>query len=244
MTEAAKPWQALAARLVDALKPAAPPIALAFLSHIDRSVARFDAPLAVPNEYGRTGRVAAGCVFWMKAVDRVFSTVAEDHANCSVGSFTHGFLSLAEAANHDDVRAVLDAGWVAPSDMAALPHLSEKPETVVYGPLASMPVEPDIVLLRLNGLALMTLKDAVPQLAIEGKPQCHIIPMAKSTGRPVASVGCALSRARTAMKAEEMTCALPGTSLADIVASIEAASALDRAMGRYAAADAKRFPGS
>ena len=46
-----------------------------------------------------------------------------------------------------------------------------------------------------------------------------------------------LSRART----EEMTCALPAASLGEIVADIEAAAELDRAMARYASADARRL---
>lgn len=56
-----------------------------------------------------------------------------------------------------------------------------KPEVrgwVRYGPLAELGVDPDVVLLRIHGLALMTLKDAFPALRIEGKPQCHIIAIA------------------------------------------------------------------
>jgi uncharacterized protein (DUF169 family) len=87
----------------------------------------------------------------------------------------------------------------------------------------------------------MTLKSAFPTLRIEGKPQCHIIAIAKESGEPAASVGCALSRARTGMKAEEMTCALPAARLREIVAEIEAAADLDRSMARYASADARRF---
>ena len=98
-----------------------------------------------------------------------------------------------------------------------------------------------MVLLRIDGAALMTLKGALPALRIEGKPQCHIIAIAKEQGEPAASVGCALSRARTGMKPEEMTCALPGALLAETVAGIEAAARLDRAMTRYARADAHRF---
>ena len=56
----------------------------------------FDEPMPAPLPDGRTGRVPAGCVFWMKAADRTFGTVAEDHGNCSVGSLTHGFKTLDE----------------------------------------------------------------------------------------------------------------------------------------------------
>jgi uncharacterized protein (DUF169 family) len=104
-----------------------------------------------------------------------------------------------------------------------------------------MPVDPDVVLIRVVGAALMTLRNALTDLRIEGKPQCHIVAIAVEHGEPAASVGCALSRARTGMPPEEMTCALPAETLRDTVARIEAAAELDRAMDRYASADAKRF---
>ena len=47
---------------------------------------------------GRTGAVAASCVFWIEATEAVFATVAEDHGNCSVGSLTHGFKTMARIA--------------------------------------------------------------------------------------------------------------------------------------------------
>ena len=206
-------WAALAARLVAALRPLAEPIGIAFVAPGEANPApAFGAPRPAPNDAGRTGAVPAGCVFWMKATERAFSTVAADHANCSVGSYTHGFLTLAEAAARDDVAAVLEAGWVDEASVATLPHLARRPGHVVYGPLATLPADPDVVLLRIYALALMTLKDAFPSLRIEGKPQCHIIAIAVETGAPAASVGCALSRARTGMKAEEMTCALPAAA--------------------------------
>lgn len=183
----------------------------------------------------------AGCVFWIKGATESFATVAADHANCSVGSFTHGFLTLEEAATKDDVCAVLDSGWVDMASVQQLPRVPDKPETVVYAPLSQTETAPDVVLLRINGFALMTLKDALPNLRIEGKPQCHIIAIAKELGEVAASVGCALSRARTGMRPEEMTCAIPGSRLADVVNAVEAAVTLDRMMASYAAADAKRF---
>jgi len=92
----------LANRLMAALKPIAVPIGIAFVPQgAACDTPRIDASYPAPNESGRTGAVPAGCVFWMKAVDRMFSTGAGDHANCSVGSFTHGFITLDEAARRD-----------------------------------------------------------------------------------------------------------------------------------------------
>ncbi len=235
-------WSDLANRLTAALRPIAAPIGIAFVPQRSRSdVPPFEAWYPPPNEFGRSGAVSAGCVFWMKAVDRMFSTNADDHANCSVGSYTHGFVTLQEAATRDDVAAALESGWVNEAAMSSLPHLRNRPAQVVYGPLALFATDPDVVLVRLNALALMTLKDAFPNLRIEGKPQCHIIAIAKENGEIAASVGCALSRARTGMRSEELTCALPGSRLPEIVTAIESASMLDRAMASYAGTDAQRF---
>ena len=183
----------------------------------------------------------AGCVFWILGAHESFSTVASDHANCSVGSLTHGFLTLEEAAAKDDVGAVLDSGWVDEASVARLPRVTTKPGSVVYGPLADCATVPDVVLVRINGLGLMILKDALPEIRIEGKPQCHIVAIAKEQGAVAASVGCALSRARTGMKAEEMTCAIPGARLPQVLNALEATVALDRSLATYASRDAKRF---
>ena len=235
--------RALAARLVAALRPSGEPIGIAFLREADAClVPAFIAPRPVPNAAGRTGSVPAGCVFWMRAQDASFYTVGADHANCSVGSLTHGLLSRAEAAARDDVKHAIEAGWTSALELSALPQVRETPARIVYGPLASLPHAPDVVLLRISALALMTLKDAFPALRIEGKPQCHIVAIAKERQRPAASVGCALSRARTGMGAHEMTCALPGAKLGEIVAALEAAAEVDRHMARYASNDMRRFP--
>ena len=74
----------------------------------------------------------------------------------------------------------LEAGWVDEASVTGLARVTEKPESIVYGPLAESRVTPDVVLLRINGLGLMTLKDAFPEILLEGKPQCHIVAMARS----------------------------------------------------------------
>lgn len=241
-TPTARPWRELSDRLTSALKPFASPVAITFLDDDQPPpVARRDETYPEPNAHGRTGQVPAGCVFWIHGADETFATSATDHANCSVGSLTHGFLTLEEAATKDDVGAVLESGWVDEAAVAELPRVTTKPTAVVYGPLAESGVTPDVVLLRINGLGLMTLKGAVPDLRIEGKPQCHIVAIAKEEGAVAASVGCALSRSRTGMRSEEMTCVIPGSRLQEVVDALEATVTLDRSMAAYASADAKRF---
>jgi hypothetical protein len=63
----------------------------------------------------------------MKAVDQTFATVAADHANCSVGSYTHGLLWLEAAAQRDDIGTLLESDWVSLEDFEALPKVSGEP---------------------------------------------------------------------------------------------------------------------
>jgi uncharacterized protein (DUF169 family) len=234
-------WRQLAAALIDALHLASPPLAITFSAAPLEGVAPFDEPMPGALPDGRTGRVAAGCVFWMKAVDRTFTTVADDHGNCSVGSMTHGFKTLDEVAGNSDVAALLDSGWVTMDAVPQIPVVHERPGAVTYGPLADTPVDPDVVFLRVTGRQLMVLSDAIPGLRVEGKPQCHIVAIAKEEGVPAASVGCALSRVRTGMPPTEMTCALPASQLPEILMSIQQHAVADLAVAQYAAEDARRF---
>jgi uncharacterized protein (DUF169 family) len=253
-------WGEVSERLTRALHLTAPPVALTFRSppSLDRpayaaepsiaahppathGASRQAGPLAPPNEHGRTGSAPAGCVFWIRGTEQAVTTYAADHANCSVGSLTHGFRSLDEVIDNDDVQALLASGWVDPGGVTALPVVTERPESITYSPLASCTETPTVVLVRLNARGLMTVKDAVPDLPVEGKPQCHIVAIAKEQGRVAASVGCALSRARTGMRVDEATCVFPAETLPALVGELEHHAELDSQMAHYAADDARRF---
>ena len=97
------------------------------------------------------------------------------------------------------------------------------------------------MLLRVNGKQLMVLSDAIPNLRVEGKPQCHIVAIAKEQGEIAASVGCALSRVRTGMPATEMTIAIPAGKVGDVIDAIERNAVADAAVARYASEDMQRF---
>ena len=234
-------WKQLSEELTAALRLSDPPLAVTFSQHLPTGVPAFDDPMAPPGPDGRTGRVPAGCVFWMRAVDRTFTTVAEDHGNCSVGSMTHGFRTLGEVAGNADVAALLESGWVTPESVPAIPVVTERPASVTYGPLAVTPIEPDVVLLRLNARQLMVLSDALPGLRIEGKPQCHIVAVAKEHQEVAASVGCMLSRVRTGMPSEQMTCAIPAGRMAEVVERVRRTAETDAVVAAYAGTDSRRF---
>jgi uncharacterized protein (DUF169 family) len=234
-------WNDLAARLTAVLGLDAPPVAITFGRDHTGNAAPLGAAFPSPTADGRTGAVPAGCVFWMHAVDRAFTTTAADHANCTVGSLTHGFIDLETAATRADVGALVEAGWVTPDAFPSIPVVAETPSVVTYSPLAESRSAPDVVLLRTNGRGLMTLMGAIPDATVEGKPQCRIVALAKEHGAIAASAGCALSRVRTGMDPSDMTCAIPGARLAEVVTALERSATADGIVMEYAASDAARF---
>lgn len=176
----------------------------------------------------------AGCCYWEPAEKGRLATQPSDHANCSVGSYTHGLINLEAAAAGDDTAALLNSGWVGESDLANAPHLPFRPGMISYEPLVAAN-QPDVVLLRLSPFALMTLQGACPQMRLVTKPQCQIVPLAYA-GEMVVSPGCAVSRARTNLPAGELTCAFHGSALAEIVGRLERSAEADHAVAEYAVA--------
>ncbi len=234
-------WKELALDLDSFLKLQSKPLAITFSDAAPTGVPEFDATVPEATRDGRTGKVPAGCVFWMEAATRTFTTQPEDHGNCSVGSLTHGLKTLEEVAGNSDVAALLEAGWVTLDVVPQIPVVKHRSSFITYGPLAETQVDPDVVLLRINGKQAMILSDAVPGLGFEGKPQCHIIPMAKEQNAIAVSVGCMLSRVRTGMANSEMTCAIPAGRLAEVVELLRKTSVADLAVAAYASMDAQRF---
>lgn len=234
-------YERAAGDLTSILHLTEPPIGITFSDEAPPGVPAFDDPMPEPTPDGRTGRVPAGCVFWMKAIDRTFVTAPEDHGNCSVGSLTHGLVGLEEAAGRADVHALVASGWVTEDVLSQIPTVSTRPGFITYGPLSEAAAEPDVVLIRVSPKQLMMISDALPDLHGGGKPQCHIVALAKEHGQVAASVGCMLSRTRTGMSPDEMTCALPAARLQEVLQKLGAAAEADAAVASYATEDSRRF---
>lgn len=217
------------------------PVAITFLTaDSPNAVPRFDAPMSEPTEDGRTGRVAAPCVFWTLGHASTFDTAVEDHGNCSVGSYTHGFVEAGDILDKSDVGALLDVGWVTMEAFSGVAALHSRPTGVRYGPLSEATAVPDVVLLRVSPKQMMAINDAV-EVEWSGKPQCQILPRAAEKGVIAASMGCALSRARTGMGDDELTVAVPGNRIKELATALKPVRAADVAVVGYATADMERF---
>jgi uncharacterized protein (DUF169 family) len=215
---------ALAQELTQLLDLDHPPVAVTF--HEQEPAERSSRPPAPE---------PAGCCFWAKAEHHRLHTTAADHAHCSVGSYTHGLISLAEAAAGQDTAALLASGWVAEAHLANVPSVETAPAAITYEPLDEAG-DADVVLVRLTASSLMSLQGACPELSLVAKPQCQIVPLALR-GTIAVSPGCAVSRVRTGLPADELTCAIPARELTDIVARLRRSRTADAAVSAFADAD-------
>jgi uncharacterized protein (DUF169 family) len=90
---------------------------------------------------------------------------------------------------------------------------------VVYGPLASIPVPPDVVLLFVKAEQALILSEASQQLEnglppALGRPACGIVSQAINTGRTALSLGCCGARAYLDVLTPEVSLyAVPGSKL-------------------------------
>jgi uncharacterized protein (DUF169 family) len=234
-------WKQLSDQLSRVLGLQHPPLAITFSQEAPANVQPYQAPMPEASGDGRTGKVPAGCVFWIKSEAQTFTTVPEDHYNCSVGSVTHGLKSLGEVMNNEDVQGILAAEWVTPEEAMQLPAVQEQPNYITYGPLADTPVDPDVILLRINAFQGMVIHDGFGDMPIVGKPQCHIIPMAKEQNQVAMSTGCMLSRVRTGMSPDEMTCTIPANRLEEVITRLETRRKANSAVAAYANQDLRRF---
>ena len=213
------------------------PVAISFHDAEPADPARFTEPMSEPTTDGRSGRVPASCVFWALGHENSFTTVPADHGNCSVGLFAHGLAGAADILDKSDVGALLEVGWVTMEAFAGIAALDRRPAAITYGPLGAD--TPDVVLLRVTPRQMMEIADAVT-VEFSGKPQCQIVPRA-AAGSIAASMGCALSRERIGMGDDELTVAIPGARVGELVESLRSVCRADEQVVAYAAADKQRF---
>lgn len=144
-------------------------------------------------------------------------------------------------ATDSDISCLVDAGWISHEIFPQIPVVEGSRNYVTDGPLYETTLIPDVVFMRLNAKRAMVPSDATPEISFQGKPQCHIISVAKERSHIAVSVGCMLSRIRTGIPNTEMTCAIPGGRLHEVVKRLRAACSADKAVASYASDDSKRF---
>lgn len=188
-----------------------------------------------------SGHAPAGCRFWQEAGTRVFATSAADHGLCSIGLYTHN-LNMSPAANADlgdALKVFADLTYVREQDIAAIPVLASKPEYVIYGPLAQIPIDPDVVLLFVQASQTLILSEASQQIEAGlppamGRPACAVVPQARNTGRSALSLGCCGARAYLDVLTDDVALyAVPGPSIAAFADRVAALSSANNVLTQF-----------
>jgi len=185
------------------------PVAVTFLDEPPDGVEKYE------------GVQPSGCSFWKMASDgRTFYTVAADHFNCPIGSYTHNLTPPPERGREleDTIGFMTSIGYLRIEEVPTIPRLAETPGVVVYAPLGATPVAPDVVLFWGPPGRVMLLQEAAiragvsAQLQTLGRPTCMILPAALSHGT-VASTGCIGNRVYTGLNEADLYVAIPGRDL-------------------------------
>lgn len=216
--------------LTSALGLELPPIAISIVDEVPDGVESF------------SGNAPAGCSFWEQAATRAFATSTDDHSLCSIGVYTHNMASPSEQAQQElgaVLQVMADMTYVREEDIAAIPRLETETKHVVYAPLASAPVAPDVVLLfalSSQGLVLVEAAQQVEQVAAAalGRPACALVPQVINTGRAAVSLGCCGARAYLDELSPEVALwGLPGANLDAYVERVEALSNANKTLAMF-----------
>jgi len=219
----------IAASLTQSLTLTQPPVAISFADTVPEGVASW------------SGQTPAGCRFWQEATTRTFATSAPDHEHCSIGQYTHalGMSPAAGADLQDALKVFADLTYVRPEDLAAIHVLAAKARHVIYGPLASAPAAPDVVLLFVRADQTLILSEASQQLEgglppAMGRPACAVIPQARNSGRSALSLGCCGARAYLDILTDDVALyAVPGATIAAFAERVAALSQANSILTKF-----------
>ena len=194
-----------------------PPIALAFVD---------GQPYGVP----RTSKaVPSSCAFWAEAKSGVFYAADKDHYNCTLGTMVMGFELPEEQMNTlmTEVGMMCEMEYVREEEVPNVPKVEKQSSGIVYGPLAEMPVDPDVVLLWVKPSQAMVVNETAGQMnwaaspaGVFGRPGCAAIPVALSQGNVSQSFGCTGMRINSGISDEYILMAVPGDKIESLAESL------------------------
>lgn len=219
----------LATTLAASLDLQQPPVAISFTDTVPAGAK------------ANSERVPAGCRFWQDAATATFATSAADHNLCAIGVYTHNLQSSRAQQTDlmDALKVFADLEYVRSEDLALIPVLASQPRHVVYAPLASSPLPPDVVLLFVNANQTLILSEATQQVENQsapamGRPACAVVPQVMNTGRAALSLGCCGARAYLDVLTNDTAIfAIPGAKLEAYTRRIEALSKANAVLANF-----------
>jgi uncharacterized protein (DUF169 family) len=222
-------WSDLEQRLQGALRLMRRPVAVAYRDAVPAVVEPFQ------------GSEPSSCSFWRLAGEgRAFATVAADHYNCPIGSYTQNVPLPPERAPELDQTLGLmsEIGYVRMEEVPGIPRLPQTPGAIVYAPLGEMPVPPDVVLFVGRPGRLMLLQEAAMRagvaasLPLLARPTCMALPAAMASG-VVVSAGCVGNRVYTDVGEDELYAVVPGKDLGRLADALDEITAANATLADY-----------
>ena len=216
-------------QLCDALELRRRPVAVAFRENPPAGLSKF------------AGTVPSGCSFWRLAAEgRTFYTVPGDHYNCPIGSHTHNIPLPDDRASElpQALSLMAGAGYIRMEEIPGIHRLEKTPGVVIYAPLGSTPVDPDVVLVSGRPGRIMLLAEAAlaagvgAQSPLLARPTCMAIPAAMAQG-VVASSGCIGNRVYTDIGEDELYVVIPGRHLATVAGQLRTTAEANAQLAAY-----------
>jgi uncharacterized protein (DUF169 family) len=197
------------------------------------------------------GPVAAGCVFWDRAMEgKSFYTLPSDHWNCAVGSYTHKIGLPADRTGElaATVGFMVETRYLDATEVAGIPTLEREPAAVAYAPATSEAFRADVVLLALTPAQSTLVYEAALKAGIArgpagatSRPSCGVLPAAAQTEVVSISFGCRGNRTFTSVGDDEMYVAIPGAKWDEFLNRLVEVQRSNLTMGNYYQAQAAKF---
>jgi uncharacterized protein (DUF169 family) len=216
------------------------PIKIGFLDAPPPSLARWSG-----------GPVAAGCVFWDRAMDgKSFYTLPADHWNCAIGSHTHKINLPADRAGElsATIGFMVETRYLDPAEVPSIPTLDKAPGAVAYAPASSDAFKADVVLMAVTPAQATLVFEAALKAGIargetgaSSRPSCAILPASAQSEIMHLSFGCRGNRTFTTVGDEEMYVAIPGARWDEFIDRLVEVRRSNLTMGNYYQAQAAKF---
>ena len=168
----------------------------------------------------------SACTFWRQAEHGLFYAAADRHQECGVGAMTMGFEVPEDRmpAAMELIGTMVNMGYLDMAETSHLPTVQKPHQGILYGPLASFPVEPDVALAIVTpaqGMVLAEASDSVtlreqPGLPTMGRPACAAVAWTQNTGTVAMSLGCIGARTYVEVPDDRAIVVIPGAALDDV----------------------------
>lgn len=224
-------YDRIASGISSKLQLSSPAIALSFVEAAPAGIASLDQ------------EVPSACALWRKAETSTFYAPAKKHFNCPIGAMTMGFEMPKEVQQQlmEVVEKMYGAGYILPEETPKIPSVKRKKSGIVYGPLASFPLKPDLVLMWLTPWQAMIYSEAagtcrwteaMPATAF-GRPSCAALPVALEKSQSTLSFGCLGMRIFTNIGEKHLLAVVPGNKLEEFSKALESTEQANQTMGAF-----------